>query len=63
MKLSKEEINFLIECLEWNKHNYSEKASKYSDIEGYRKKVSLPRTKKMDDMIKKLKSGKAKIKD
>lgn len=63
MKLSKAEINFLIECLEWNKQNYSEKASKYNNIKGYREKISSPMAKKMDDIIDKLKSEKAKIKD
>ena len=63
MKLSKAEINFLIECLEWNKQNYSEKARKYNNIKGYREKVSSPMAKKMDGIIDKLKSEKAKIKD
>jgi hypothetical protein len=63
MKLSKEEINFLIECLEWNKKNYSDKANKYRDIKEYQEKISSPKLKKMDDIINKLKSEKTKIKD
>lgn len=63
MRLTKEEINFLIECLEWNKYNYGEKATKYSHIEGYKEKISLPTIKKMNDIIDKLKSEKAKRKN
>jgi len=62
MKLSREEINFLIECLECNKQNYTEKASKYHDIEGYREKISSLKIKKMNEIINKLKSEKDKIK-
>ncbi len=63
MKLSKKEINFLIECLKQNKQNYGEKASKYNDIKGYQKKIFSPKVQEIEDMINKLEFEITKVKD
>lgn len=54
--LSRDDAQFIVECLKWNRENYVERSAKYCEfgsnpIDGYREKVYEPTMAKFDRAI------------